>query len=120
MTLEKIKGTMELEFAGKKRNFKLDFLALSSIESRLNQPLLKIVNGMTSGNIGMTNMAVIIDEALRSAGGKYTYEAVGNLILEHGFTESFEIISKLMAHLMDAKKENDSPLEETKNEIRKT
>tara|TARA_B100001123_G_C14928303_1_gene874639 strand:- start:280 stop:642 length:363 start_codon:yes stop_codon:yes gene_type:complete len=115
-TEQKIKGTIELDFAGKKRNFKLDFLALSSIEQRLNQPLLKVVNEMTSGNIGMTNMAIIIDEALRSAGGKYTYEAVGNLILKHGFTNTFEIISKLMAELMGTKKEDPNPLEETENQ----
>ena len=115
-TEQKIKRSVELDFAGKKRNFKLDFLALSSIEQRLNQPLLKVVNEMTSGNVGMTNMAIILDEALKSGGGKYTYEAVGNLILKHGFTNTFEIISKLMAELIGTQKEDSNPLEETKNE----
>ena len=112
-----IKGELELEFAGKKRKFKLDFMALSAIETRMNTPLMKIATDMSSGNIGMTNMAIILDEALKSGGGKYTYEGVGNLIMQNGFTQSFEIISKLLTELMDAEQKT-IPLEENKNETK--
>ena len=70
---------------------------------------------MAGGNIGMTNMAIILDEALKSGGGKYTFEAVGNLIMQNGFTKSFEIVSKLVQDLMDAKETTD-PKEEEKNQ----
>ena len=113
--MSNIKGELELDFAGKKRKFKLDFMALTTIETRLGKPLLQITNDMAAGNIGMTNMAIILDEALKSGGGKYTFEAVGNLIMQNGFTKSFEIVSKLVQDLMDAKETTD-PKEEQKNQ----
>ena len=58
--MSNIKGELELDFAGKKRKFKLDFLALTTIETRLGKPLLQITNDMAAGNIGMTNMYYIV------------------------------------------------------------
>jgi|TARA_Y100000310_G_scaffold79082_1_gene75777 hypothetical protein len=117
MSNQNIEGTYEYDFAGKKRKFKLDFLALSSIETRMGMPMMKIATNMTNiQNIGVTNLAIILDEGLRCAGGKYTFQAVGDMILKNGFAETIKIISELIPKSMGLEEGTDNPLEEEKNQ----
>ena len=117
MSNQNIEGTYEYDFAGKKRKFKLDFLALSSIEARMQLPMMKIASNLTSiQNVGVTNLAIILDEGLKCAGGKYTYQAVGDMILKNGFAETIKIIADLIPKSMGLEEGPDNPLEETKNQ----
>ena len=95
-----IEGTMRIHFAGKERDFKLTFRNLASIEERLQKPVMQIVNGFTAGNIGVSNVSVILHEALLGAGGKYTYEAVGDMVLKHGFSNCLSIVSDILLKSM--------------------
>ena len=115
-----IEGTLKYEFAGKERSFKLTFKNLSNIEDRLGQPVMKIVNGFGTGNVGVNNVSVILHEALMGAGGKYTYEAVGNMCLQHGFNKCLPIVSEVLLSAMglNEQAENDDkqlPLESSEN-----
>ena len=115
-----IEGTLKYEFAGKERSFKLTFKNLSNIEDRLGQPVMKIVNGFGTGNVGVGNVSVILHEALSGAGGKYTYEAVGNMCLQHGFNKCLPIVSDVLLAAMglNEQAENDDkqlPLESSEN-----
>jgi len=117
MSNQNIEGTYEYDFAGKKRKFKLDFLALSSIEARMQLPMMTIAQNLTNiKNIGVTNLAIILDEGLKCAGGKYTYQAVGDMILKNGFAETIKIIADLIPKSMGLEEGPDNPLEETKNQ----
>ena len=119
MTQEKfdnIEGCLEFDFAGKKRKFKLTFKNLSNIENRLNKPVMQIVNGFGSGDVGINNVTVILHEALMGAGGKYTYEAVGNLALQHGFSNCFGIVSEVLLTSMGLQEASDNPLEQDENQ----
>ena len=115
-----IEGTLRYEFAGKERSFKLTFKNLSNIEDRLGQPVMRIVNGFGTGNIGVGNVSVILHEALLGAGGKYTYEAVGNMCLQHGFSKCLNIVSEVLLTAMGLKEQADEnqklPLESNENE----
>tara|TARA_R100000231_G_scaffold1695_1_gene2857 strand:+ start:604 stop:987 length:384 start_codon:yes stop_codon:yes gene_type:complete len=116
-----IEGTLKYEFAGKERSFKLTFINLSNIEDRLGQPIMKIVNGFGTGNVGVGNVSVILHEALTGAGGKYTYEAVGNMCLQHGFGNCLNIVSEILLTSMGLNEQADNnkqqlPLESSENE----
>tara|TARA_Y100000114_G_C11596140_1_gene248110 strand:- start:221 stop:604 length:384 start_codon:yes stop_codon:yes gene_type:complete len=116
-----IEGTLRYEFAGKERSFKLTFKNLSNIEDRLGQPVMRIVNGFGTGNIGVGNVSVILHEALLGAGGKYTYEAVGNMCLQHGFSKCLNIVSEVLLISMGLQEQSDNskqqlPLESSENE----
>ena len=117
---ENIEGTLKFEFAGKERPFKLTFRNLSNIEDRLGKPVMKIVNGFGTGDVGVSNVSVILHEALIGAGGKYTYEAVGNLCLQHGFSKCLNIVSEVLLTAMGLKEQADEnqklPLESNENE----
>ena len=117
---ENIEGTLKFEFAGKERPFKLTFRNLSNIEDRLGLPVMKIVNGFGTGNVGVSNVSVILHEALMGAGGKYTYEAVGNMCLQHGFSKYLNIVSEVLLTAMGLKEQADEnqklPLESNENE----
>ena len=117
---ENIEGTLKFEFAGKERPFKLTFRNLSSIEDRLGKPVMKIVNGFGTGDVGVSNVSVILHEALIGAGGKYTYEAVGNMCLQHGFSKCLNIVSEVLLTAMGLKEQADEnqklPLESNENE----
>jgi hypothetical protein len=119
---ENIEGTLKFQFAGKERSFKLTFRSLSNIEDRLQKPVMKIVNGFGTGDVGVSNVSVILHEALLGAGGKYTYEAVGNLCLQHGFSKCLNIVSEVLLSSMGLKEQtedNDNqqlPLESNENE----
>ena len=117
---ENIEGTLKFEFAGKERPFKLTFRNLSNIEDRLGLPVMKIVNGFGTGNVGVNNVSVILHEALMGAGGKYTYEAVGNMCLQHGFSKCLNIVSEVLLTAMGLKEQADEnqklPLESNENE----
>ena len=99
-----IEGTMRIHFAGKERDFKLTFRNLASIEERLQKPVMQIVNGFTAGN-----------------GGKYTYEAVGDMVLKHGFSNCLSIVSDILLKSMGLDQENEQklPLESNENETEK-
>ncbi len=116
-----IEGTMRIHFAGKERDFKLTFRNLASIEERLQKPVMQIVNGFTAGNIGVSNVSVILHEALLGAGGKYTYEAVGDMVLKHGFSNCLSIVSDILLKSMGLDQENEQklPLESNENETEK-
>jgi len=117
MSNQNIEGTYEYDFAGKKRKFKLDFLALSSIEARMQLPMMTIAQNLTNiKNIGVTNLAIILDEGLKCAGGKYTYQAVGDMILKNGFAETIKIIADLIPKSMGLEEDKQNPLEETENQ----
>ena len=119
MTQEKfdnIEGALEYNFAGKNRKFKLTFKNLSNIETRLNEPVMKIVNGFGAGNIGINNVTVILHEALTGAGGKFTYEAVGNMVLQHGFSSCLTIVSDVLLTSMGLQEASDNPLEQEENQ----
>ena len=109
---ENIEGTLKFQFAGKERDFKLTFRNLSNIETRLEKPVMKI------GDVGVSNVSVIMDEALLGAGGKYTYEAVGNLCLQHGFANCLGIVSEVLLSSMGLKEASEEklPLESKENE----
>ena len=117
---ENIEGTLKFEFAGKERPFKLTFRNLSNIEDRLGLPVMKIVNGFGTGNVGVSNVSVILHEALMGAGGKYPYEAVGNMCLQHGFSKCLNIVSEVLLTAMGLKEQADEnqklPLESNENE----
>ena len=117
---ENIEGTLKFEFAGKERPFKLTFRNLSNIEDRLGKPVMKIVNGFGTGDVGVSNVSVILHEALMGAGGKYTYEAVGNMCLQHGFSKCLNIVSEVLLTAMGLKEQADEnqklPLESNENE----
>ena len=117
---ENIEGTLKFEFAGKERPFKLTFRNLASIEDRLGKPVMKIVNGFGTGDVGVSNVSVILHEALTGAGGKYTYEAVGNMCLQHGFSKCLNIVSEVLLTAMGLKEQADEnqklPLESNENE----
>ena len=117
---ENIEGTLKFEFAGKERPFKLTFRNLASIEDRLGKPVMKIVYGFGSGDVGVSNVSVILHEALTGAGGKYTYEAVGNMCLQHGFSKCLNIVSEVLLTAMGLKEQADEnqklPLESNENE----
>ena len=117
---ENIEGTLKFEFAGKERPFKLTFRNLSNIEDRLGKPVMKIVNGFGTGDVGVSNVSVILHEALIGAGGKYTYEAVGNMCLQHGFSKYLNIVSEVLLTAMGLKEQADEnqklPLESNENE----
>ena len=117
---ENIEGTLKFEFAGKERPFKLTFRNLASIEDRLGKPVMKIVNGFGTGDVGVSNVSVILHEALMGAGGKYTYEAVGNMCLQHGFSKCLNIVSEVLLTAMGLKEQADEnqklPLESNENE----
>lgn len=117
---ENIEGTLKFEFAGKERPFKLTFRNLSNIEDRLGKPVMKIVNGFGTGDVGVSNVSVILHEALTGAGGKYTYEAVGNMCLKHGFANCLNIVSEVLLTAMGLKEQADEnqklPLESNENE----
>ena len=119
MTQEKfdnIEGCLEFDFAGKKRKFKLTFKNLSNIENRLGLPVMKIVNGFGVGDIGINNVTVILHEGLMGAGGKYTYEAVGNMALQHGFSNCLTIVSDILLKSMGLQEASDNPLEQEENQ----
>ena len=115
-----IEGTMRINFAGRERDFKLAFRNLANIEDRLNMPVMQVVNNFTSGNIGVSNVSIILHEALLGAGGKYTYEAVGNMCLQHGFSKCLNIVSEVLLTAMGLKEQADEnqklPLESNENE----
>ena len=115
---ENIEGTLKFQFAGKERDFKLTFRNLSNIETRLEKPVMKIVNGFGTGDVGVSNVSVIMHEALLGAGGKYTYEAVGNLCLQHGFANCLGIVSEVLLSSMGLKEASEEklPLESKENE----
>ena len=121
---ENIEGTLKFEFAGKERPFKLTFRSLSNIEDRLGKPVMKIVNGFGTGDVGVSNVSVILHEALTGAGGKYTYEAVGNMCLQHGFSKCLNIVSEVLLTAMGLKEQADEnqklPLESNENEKEST
>ena len=121
---ENIEGTLKFEFAGKERPFKLTFRNLSNIEDRLGKPVMKIVNGFGTGDVGVSNVSVILHEALIGAGGKYTYEAVGNMCLQHGFSKCLNIVSEVLLTSMGLKEQDDEnqklPLESNENEKEST
>ena len=117
MSNQNIEGTYEYDFAGKKRKFKLDFLALASIETRMQLPMMRIAQDLTNiRNIGVTNLAIILDEGLKCAGGKYTFQAVGDMVLKNGFAETIKIIADLIPKSMGLEEGTDNPLEEEKNQ----
>ena len=57
---------------------------------------------------------------LLGAGGKYTYEAVGNMCLQHGFSKCLNIVSEVLLTAMGLKEQADEnqklPLESNENE----
>jgi|TARA_Y100000114_G_scaffold95972_1_gene89297 hypothetical protein len=116
-----IEGTMRINFAGRERDFKLAFRNLANIEDRLNMPVMQVVNNFTSGNIGVSNVSIILHEALLGAGGKYTYEAVGDMVLKHGFTNCLTIVSEILLTSMGLNEQNEQklPLESNENQTEK-
>lgn len=110
-----IEGTLEFDFAGKTRKFKLDFNTLLSIETTLQKPIMKVAQEIISGDIGMFNVATILHGGLTCAGGKFTLEAVGNMVQQHGLINSVAIVSDLLTQSMGLEV-SDDPKEPIENQ----
>jgi len=111
-----IEGTLEFDFAGKNRKFKLDFKTLLNIENTLNKPIMKVAQEIIAGDIGMFNVTTILHGGLTCAGGKFTLEAVGNMVQQHGLVNSVSIVSDLLTRAMGLEVQED-PKEPTENEV---
>ena len=69
----------------------------------------------------MLNVVIVIHEALKGAGGKFTQPAVGDMVIKDGLIKVAVLCSEiLMTIFTGEKKEVDSPLVEGENEKKDT
>ena len=116
------KGEIKGKLGDKERTFRLTFENIVGIESRSGKSIMDISSSIASNTFSFKDILNVLHEGLMGAGGKYTVEAVGDMIMKTGVSSCAIITAQLVSTIFtgsDNAKE-DSPLVQGENEQKST
>lgn len=88
----KARGERTITLSGVEYPLLPTFGCISKIEGMLNKSITRVVRDITAAEIGLHELAVVISEANKAAGGKLTPQDAGRKILKDGL---FLVIPRL-------------------------
>jgi len=116
-TANKYKGEISRKFGGKERTFRLTFECIVQIEQRCSKSVMEIGRSIAQQNFSLHDVSIILHEGLKGANGKFTHNAVGDMIIETGLTDSAVIAGEVLGTIFTGEKEEDnSPLVKVENQ----
>jgi len=111
------KGEIKGKLGDSERTFRLTFESIVNIETRTGISILDITNSMGNNNYSMKNVVVVMHEALKGAGGKFTQPAVGDMVMKTGLMKVAILCSEILMTVFTGEKtQEDSPLVQGENE----
>jgi len=111
------RGEIKGKLGDSERTFRLTFESIVNIETRTGISILDITNSMGNNNYSMKNVVVVMHEALKGAGGKFTQPAVGDMVMKTGLMKVAILCSEILMTVFTGEKtQEDSPLVQGENE----
>jgi len=111
------KGEIKGKLGDSERTFRLTFESIVNIETRTGKSILDITNSMGNNNYSMKDVVVVMHEALKGAGGKFTQPAVGDMVMQNGLMKIAVLCSEILMTVFTGEKtQEDSPLVQGENE----
>lgn len=99
--MNKLRGESKITLGGSDYALLPSHQALAAIETRLDLGIIQVVNRLLRFDARTTDIAVIVEEGIRAAGGKVPEDLPG-LLQEHGIVSAYKIVSDfLTAALQD-------------------
>jgi|TARA_B110000444_G_scaffold234169_1_gene244272 hypothetical protein len=116
------KGEIKGKLGDKERTFRLTFENIVGIESRSGKSIMDISSSIASNTFSFKDILNVLHEGLMGAGGKYTVEAVGDMIMKTGVSSCAIITAQLVSTIFTGSDniEEDSPLVQGENEQKST
>jgi len=115
------RGEIKGKLGDSERTFRLTFESIVNIETRTGISILDITNSMGNNNYSMKNVVVVMHEALKGAGGKFTQPAVGDMVMKTGLMKVAILCSEILMTVFTGEKtQEDSPLVQGENEQQDT
>ena len=108
MEPNKFKGETKGILADKERIFRLTFEGIVSIESRTGKSIMSISMDLGLNKYAMKDMVVVLEEGLKGAGGKFTYTAVGDMVIRTGLLECSKLVAAILTTIFTGQKKEDS------------
>ncbi len=109
--MNKYKGEISRKFGGQDRTFRLTFDCIVQIERRTGKSVMVVGRSIAEQSFSLHDISVILHEGLIGANGKFTHQAVGDMIIETGLTDSAVIAGEVLGTIFAGEKEEEnSPL----------
>jgi hypothetical protein len=84
------------------------------IEQTTGKPFLKLANGLMNSDLSMTDMVIVMTQAIRGGGNNWDQKKVGELLFQAGLTESMRVTGEVLANAITGGESNqDEKKEET-------
>lgn len=101
-----IRGEVEIEFGGKKRVLRPTFEAICEIETRAGEGIPALISRMKPGTLGFKHIAAIIYGGLIGSDvTDYTFDQVGQIVKDDGFSRFIIPAAKFLVGAMTPKPE---------------
>jgi len=82
------RNEVTITLAGEERTLRASFTAIAAIEKALGKSMMAVINKVASGDLAVTEAAVIIFHGLRGFDDtRLTYEQVGEAVVTAGVTK---------------------------------
>lgn len=115
--MNKYKGEITRKFGGKERTFRLTFDCIVSIEHRTGKSVMEVGRSIATQNFSLHDITIILHEGLKGAKGTFTHNAVGDMVIETGLTDSAVIAGEVLGTIFAGEDDkDDSPLAKVENQ----
>ena len=119
--MNKYKGEIKGNLGDKERVFRLTFENIVQIEERTGKSVMDIARSIVVQNFSFKDIVIVLHEGLVGAGGKYTQDSTGDMIMKTGLTQSAVIAGNVLGTIFTGEgKEDDSPLVEVEKQVNDT
>ena len=75
---------------------------------KMDSPVEDIAQATTRITEAMKDMVVVLEEGLKGAGGKFTYTAVGDMVIRTGLLECSKLVAEILTTIFTGQKKEDS------------
>tara|TARA_R100000426_G_C4764530_1_gene88493 strand:- start:54 stop:407 length:354 start_codon:yes stop_codon:yes gene_type:complete len=109
MTVNKLKGEILLNLAGKEYKARLTMNAIMQIEDACNCGILKLATRMSEGDIRMSEIVAVLLPALRGGGNDLSQNDIIKIVGKSGIVQSTTAVANLLTKTLtdDSEEETD-------------
>lgn len=102
------RGEVRIKLGESDFTLRASFDALAQIEERVGENILPLFRRFCTGNMGMREFRIIIEECLKAAGNQIP-ENIGEMILSSGLTTLIKPVQSLIGYAITGDRDPDMP-----------
>ena len=96
--MNKLRGELKVNLKNKEYNTRLTLDGIMRIEQATGKPFLKLANGLMNQDLSMTDIVVVMTQAIRGGGNDFTQKQIGELLFDAGITDSMRVTAEVLSN----------------------